>query len=400
MTYIKERISAYKKTLEQEGISGTLIRILKFIKIAIYNVKTRATLKNGDFLFISDSYFDSPYRIRCENQAEQLRKCGLEGETIYHTALSMSMVDRYDFFFFFRTKHSSLIETFIKEAKKRGKFCIYDTDDLVFDVKHVKERPDTINLPTDEKTAILNDAKNRKIALSSCDYATVSTKVLSDAAKIYVRNVFINRNSVSDKYIRLCDKAQRRSKTDSEIILGYASGTATHNMDFQLIEDIILKIIKIYPNTKLMIIGPLTLSKKFNEVKHKIIFKNYVHWTKLPEIQANFTINLAPLEDTVFNNAKSELKFLEASLLRIPTVASKTEPFCHAIEHGKTSFIAKGKSDWMKYLSILIENRKLRQKMGKYAYEYVKRNYNTAERGEQLLSFIQQIKQASKTLKE
>ena len=55
-------------------------------------------------------------------------------------------------------------------------------------------------------------------------------------------------------------------------------------------------------------------------------------WRKLPEIQVQFDINLAPLEiDNPFGQSKSEIKYVEAALLRVPTIASPSDSYsaCH-----------------------------------------------------------------------
>lgn len=45
------------------------------------------------------------------------------------------------------------------------------------------------------------------------------------------------------------------------------------------------------------------------------------------EIASSFDINLAPLEmDNLFCRAKSEIKFVEAGLLGISTIASRIDP--------------------------------------------------------------------------
>ena len=52
-------------------------------------------------------------------------------------------------------------------------------------------------------------------------------------------------------------------------------------------------------------------------------------------------VNLAPLAPgSVFNEAKSAIKWLEAALVATPTVASPTEPYVAAIDHGRTGLLA------------------------------------------------------------
>ena len=52
-------------------------------------------------------------------------------------------------------------------------------------------------------------------------------------------------------------------------------------------------------------------------------------WTgiNLPALISEVDINLAPLVDSIFNRAKSEIKWIEAALVKVPTVASKIGAF-------------------------------------------------------------------------
>ncbi len=50
-------------------------------------------------------------------------------------------------------------------------------------------------------------------------------------------------------------------------------------------------------------------------------------------------INLAPLVDSIFNRAKSEIKWIEAALV-IPAVASKLGAFSDMVIDGETGLLA------------------------------------------------------------
>ena len=57
-------------------------------------------------------------------------------------------------------------------------------------------------------------------------------------------------------------------------------------------------------------------------------------WRRWFELLAQVDINLAPLEPgNVFCRAKSEIKFVEAAALGIPTVASVIDPFEQVAVH-------------------------------------------------------------------
>ena len=50
-------------------------------------------------------------------------------------------------------------------------------------------------------------------------------------------------------------------------------------------------------------------------------------YKKLPELISKMDINLAPLTESIFNEAKSEIKWIEASLVKTCTIASNLGAF-------------------------------------------------------------------------
>lgn len=110
----------------------------------------------------------------------------------------------------------------------------------------------------------------------------------------------------------------------------------------------------------------------------------YLPWVteveRLGDILKHFDIGIAPLEDTVFNSSKSNIKYLEYSAMGIPTVASKVTPYADTIVNGETGFLIKTKGsvylDWVKALSRLVESNELRESIGKKANSFVRENFN------------------------
>jgi len=79
-------------------------------------------------------------------------------------------------------------------------------------------------------------------------------------------------------------------------------------------------------------------------------------------------INLAPLElGNPFCEGKSELKFFEAALAGVPTVASATETYAAAVEDGVSGFVARDAVEWRNALEFLVTSESLRKAMGKAA---------------------------------
>lgn len=85
-----------------------------------------------------------------------------------------------------------------------------------------------------------------------------------------------------------------------------------------------------------------------------------------------------PRKDDYFNRCKSNLKFLEASMLEIPVVAQGfpdgKSPY-QGEEDEKYMDIVVDKWDWMKAIEPLVQDKEMRRKIGQEAREYVSGKY-------------------------
>jgi hypothetical protein len=82
-------------------------------------------------------------------------------------------------------------------------------------------------------------------------------------------------------------------------------------------------------------------------------------------------ISVAPNKANQFNDCRSNIKWMEAAMLGIPSVVSNIHPYLTSIEHGVTGFIAKNEDEWVKYLSELIESKEKRETIGRNAKKAV-----------------------------
>lgn len=96
--------------------------------------------------------------------------------------------------------------------------------------------------------------------------------------------------------------------------------------------------------------------------------KNFTNWKNLPDYISNVNINLAPIEDNIFNSAKSENKWFEAALVKVPTIASNIGAFKKVIKQNETGILCSTIDDWYINLKNLINNERLRKTIGEKAY--------------------------------
>lgn len=72
------------------------------------------------------------------------------------------------------------------------------------------------------------------------------------------------------------------------------------------------------------------------------------------------------------NNCRSDIKFLELGLLRVPAVFSKLEPYRDSVRHGTSELLlANRASDWLDALELLVMDETLREPIAENAHAAV-----------------------------
>jgi Glycosyl transferase family 2/Glycosyl transferases group 1 len=128
------------------------------------------------------------------------------------------------------------------------------------------------------------------------------------------------------------------------------------------------------------------------DLQHRIEWRDLVELSELPKELARFTINLAPLETgNPFCEAKSELKFFEAALVEVPTIATPTETYRAAIRNNVTGLLATNEQEWYHAIVSLLKDSRMRSRLGQAAYHDVLWRYGPERRLEIVSSVIEQI---------
>ena len=155
-----------------------------------------------------------------------------------------------------------------------------------------------------------------------------------------------------------------------------------------MIKPAIKQLLKKYSNVQLHIVGILDIPKDMKPFENQIVTHDYVDWDKLPVLISEVDINLAPLVDSIFNRAKSEIKWIEAALVKVPTVASKIGAFSDAVVDGETGLLATDE-EWFDKLEALVLSPELRQKIADAAYRAVLENCTLSKKDDMVTYFEQ-----------
>lgn len=266
--------------------------------------------------------------------------------------------------------------------RQMGKKIVFDNDD-------------TMNLDTsdpfyglDEKGFKQNKKKLNNIVnnfVLNADLITCSTDFLAEEYRKINPNVAVLPN-----YIDPSDWETPLRSQGEKVRVGIVGSTAYHG-DFDRIKDVLRKLDN-DPKIQLVLMGLMkktTVNLKFAEV-HK---KELAFWESLPNLEWTrwvqmteyfSTLNelkldmmLIPRRESYFNKAKSNLKFLEASMLEIPVIASSfpDAPYERDID-GNNGILIKDDKDWLEAIYSLVNDKEKRRLMGNAAYDYVLKNYN------------------------
>lgn len=297
-------------------------------------------------------------------------------------------------YIFHRVPYDRHIAELVAQAKKRQAVIVFSTDDLTFDpdiIPHLGDQ--ALHLPF-RATLYADETARQRRMLAEAAAVIVATPFLVRAVRRMQKPVWLHRTGFSEEMLALSRAARLASSATprSKIVIGYACGTPSHDRDFAQIEDALQHILQRFPHTELFLIGPLKLGPSWDRYRSRLCRQTYVPWRRLPEVLAQFDINVAPLE--VANpvcEAKSELKYVEAALVEVPTVASPIEAFRTAIRSGKNGWLATTPDEWVAALARLIEQPALRLTLGHKAYRHAVTEYHPERRSAELVDSFNQI---------
>ncbi len=318
------------------------------------------------------------YRVR--QKVRMLQAAGYETSVVSWTdteGKALCELQTSTLVVFYRVPYTQEVADLYAEARRLGLKVGFDIDDLVFDVEEYSRNSNVQALPEEQRRELLKGAELYRDALAAADYAIASTPRLAEYMRRYCKGrCYVVPNALNDSGIEapfrfpLC--------RGGEVVIGYGSGTTTHDRDFEICAPALARILEEFPATVLVIHGTLRLPAAFDRFAARVRRVPFVPFSEYADAVARFDVNLAPLEPTVFNDCKSNIKFLEAARNGVPTVASPCAEFADAIKDGENGFLAANEEEWYKALRKLVESAELRRAAGDAARRTALERYSTA----------------------
>ncbi len=255
-------------------------------------------------------------------------------------------------------------------ARSHGITTVLDMDDLLTE------------MPPRHPTRSLYEAIRSELVsiMKAVDVMIVATDSLKAHYLAYNPNIYVLPNLIDE---RIWSRGKRSAGSgNGKITIGY-SGTTSHTYDLEIVTPAIKHILSKYGDRVCFkFIGCITEElKKMPGVYHIEEANPYTKYAQVMK-DCDFDFVFAVLEDNTFNRAKSNIKFLEYSICGYPGIYSRVGPYADSITHNETGLLVDNTTeDWIRAMELLINDRDLRERLGRNAYKYVKENYSLRSRG-------------------
>jgi len=322
---------------------------------------------------------------RCRRNAEAMIAAGYQAEVVDLWAVNPDNLGGADLVVLWRSAHSPHVETMIRLAREAGSRVAFDVDDLMThpDLARV-EIIDGIRTIGATESGTAEWFAAMRSTLLAADFAIATTEELAAEMRLQRELVHVLPNIFDEATHRAARRARRlrlEAGADGLVRLGYAGGTRTHQRDFGVASAALARVLRARPQARLVLFReaanhrPLLDLGEYPELaglEGQIEWRDMVPLEQLPDELARFDVCLAPLEvGNRFCEAKSELKFFEAALAGVCTVASPTGPYRRAIRAGHTGWLAPDGAAWEQILLQLVDTPELRAAAARAAYHDV-----------------------------
>jgi glycosyltransferase involved in cell wall biosynthesis/tetratricopeptide (TPR) repeat protein len=321
---------------------------------------------------------------RVTQKCEQLTTAGIGWQVFDYMNGTQDYINscgNFDAAIFYRVPAIPSIVRAIEAARKAGQPTFYEIDDLMFDPEKFPASFESYGgqVSHDIYASLVTGAVTLRHALSICDFAIASTTALAAvmAPLTLRRRAFVHRNGLGKTHERNFDPHE--DQAGKELRLFYGSGTKAHNEDFttELVPGLLQLFAKHGDRIRLVIMGYLTLPESLAPYAQRItrlepIWDIEQYWNVL----RGMSINLAVLTPGDVADCKSEIKWLEAAMMGVPSVVTATATYREVIRDGQTGILVTSPKQWFAAIDELVVSPAKRRSIGMRAREQALKTYS------------------------
>ena len=261
--------------------------------------------------------------------------------------------------------------TIIEKTFARKSRLIFDFDDSIW-------LPNVSN--ANKKFDWLKNGNKIKKIISYSNVVFAGNEYLKQFALNYNDNVKIIPTTIDT------EEYKRIPIENKKIVIGW-SGSVTTIQHFEYALKFLKQIKEKYKDKiEIKVIGDAYYNNEELDITG-------IAWNKETEIAdlSSFDIGIMPLPDDEWAKGKCGLKGLQYMALEIPTIMSPVGVNTEIIKDGENGFLASTEQEWIDKISLLIENEKLREKLGKAGRKTVVEKYSVVANKNKYLSVFNSL---------
>ncbi len=280
-------------------------------------------------------------------------------------------VSEYDIVFVQRECFMLGTAYFEKKYSKKTRL-IFDFDDAIW-LANVSD--------ANKRFAFLKNASKTKEIIATADLVLAGNEYLGAYARQFNDRVEIFPSTVdTDVYV----PAAKNKK--GPVCIGW-SGSFSTVQHFELILPVLKKLKAKY--------GERICFKVYGDgnYRHEGLGIRGVAWTPQGELEElnEMDIGLMPLPADEWARGKCGMKGLLYMALEIPAVMSPVGVNTEIIRNGENGYLAGSPAEWLKYLSLLIDDRDLRMALGREGRKTVIEKYSVRANKDRYLGFFREL---------
>ena len=260
----------------------------------------------------------------------------------------------------------------VARIRSRAALVAYDIDDQIFDANELE-------------TWRIRDLGHAPGQYARCmdlaDHFLVSTPGLRQKIEArFRRPAHVLVNCLGRELVDLSTAARdARDGTAGPFILGYASGSHTHDEDLRVALPAVEAFLRANPRAEFHAIGdmdfPDSLRAAFGDRVH---YQKAVPWRQLPAVLAGFSVQIIPLVDCPFNRCKSHIRVLEAAAVGVPSIVSQVGEPDERVVDGVTGLSCRDDpAAWQRAMQRLHDDAALRQRLADAALRFTLGNFTS-----------------------
>jgi len=341
------------------------------------------------------------FRYRCYNMAQAINTLDQGMSASYFFLQDLLAIDRLadyaDVLVLVRVRYDADVERLIRTFRLANKPVLYDIDDNIFTLEATPLLVSSLDQGLTRFGRIekwVGVVGRIRHSLQEVDGIITTTDFLADQ----LRDQFDVPVVVVPNFLNLEQweysatlRQQATPPPDDAPIIGYFSGSASHNRDYQIAEEGLRHILTVFPKATLRIAGYLEPPASLEPYNDRIERLPFMDFLGLQKAISEVSVNLSPLQHNAFSYSKSELKYFEAAAAGVLTVASPAPVFTQAITHNENGYLAHG-VDWPEVLEdALTAPADIRAKRVHSAVDHVTDHYTPDVMAPRIVAALRQL---------